>query len=102
MRRASQPVATRQFGRPGPVAAVATVPDTSTGSSMAAGVTVESSLYETAYDDCLMSYSLGDLLKVAMTEAGLSDIKVTVSRFEIFVALTQTKPRSFNFIKVSF
>lgn len=43
--------------------------------AMAAGVTVDSFLYETPYDDCLMNYSLGDLLKVAMLKAGLSDIK---------------------------
>ena len=43
--------------------------------AMAAGVTVEASLYETAYDDCLMSYSLGDLLEEAMIKAGLTDIK---------------------------
>ncbi len=42
--------------------------------AMAAGVTVESSLYETAYDDCLMSYSLGELLNEAMLKAGLTDI----------------------------
>ena len=43
--------------------------------AMAAGVTVEASLYETAYDDCLMNYSLGDLLKTAMIKAELNNIE---------------------------
>lgn len=42
--------------------------------ALAAGVTVESSLYETAYDDCLMSYSLAELLAEAMAKAGLTDV----------------------------
>lgn len=42
--------------------------------AQAAGVSVTSFLYETAYDDCLMNYRLGDLLDEAMKKAGLSDI----------------------------
>lgn len=46
--------------------------------AQAAGVTMTHYLYETPYDDCLMNYALGELLKEAFHGAGIEEVEPIV------------------------
>lgn len=46
--------------------------------AQAAGVQFSHYQYETAYDDCLMNYTLGELLQEAFATAGLTEIEAIV------------------------
>ena len=46
--------------------------------ALAAGVEMSHYQYETAYDDCLMNYKLGELLEEAFHQAGIEEVQPIV------------------------